>query len=488
MAALSPTYAGPETVRRASQPAKASLAGPDGTRAPSVTLPLRFVLTGLVSLLGGMVLVIARPDLLAEYHYNQYVVAATHLFVLGFLCSVVMGATYQLVPVALEARLFSERLARWQFVFHVVGFTGMVWMFWRWDLKQVGHFGSVFAVGVGLFVYNVARTLRRAPAWSVVATGITSALFWLTTGVVAGLVIATGKCAYDSVERLETSNPLWAMLKALEAVALWINQFNPLGVMHAHAHLGVAGFFVMMIMAVSYKLVPMFTLSDVQNPRRARWSLFLFNAGLGGLAVALVLHSPWKIAAALVMATGLGLHLIEMRAILRARRRRVVDWGLRHYVTALGLLAGVAVLGVVLSWPGLPATHLTTQLETVYGWLGILGVVSFTVLGFLYKIVPFLVWYHCYSPAVGRAKVPAMSDLYSERLQIVGYWLFLAGLVGSSLGAALGYPVLVRGGASVLLAGLVVFGLNLGRMLGHFRRPQLAPLRAANRIAVSTGG
>ena len=97
--------------------------------APSITLPLRFMVTGLAALLVGAGWLVARPGILATYHYNQYVIAVTHLFVLGWICSIVMGAMYQLVPVALETRLYSERLARWHFALHLVGFVGMVWMF-----------------------------------------------------------------------------------------------------------------------------------------------------------------------------------------------------------------------------------------------------------------------------------------------------------------------------------------------------------------------
>src|SRR3974390_1850222 len=111
-----------------------------------------------------------------------------------------MGAMYQLVPVALETKLYSERLAKWQFAFHLVGFVGMVWMFETWNMKQVGHFGSVLAVGVGLFMYNLARTLLRVQKWNVVATAIASSLAWLSITVLAGLSIAAGKCAYDSSE------------------------------------------------------------------------------------------------------------------------------------------------------------------------------------------------------------------------------------------------------------------------------------------------
>ena len=152
------------------------------TNAPSIALPLTFTMTGLLALCTGVVWLVLQPDILATYHYNQYVIAATHLFVLGWICSVVMGAMYQLVPVALETKLYSEKLARWQFAFHAVGFIGMVWMFRVWNMKQVGHFGCVLAVGVGLFVYNMARTLWRVPKWNVTATAVSAALAWISSG------------------------------------------------------------------------------------------------------------------------------------------------------------------------------------------------------------------------------------------------------------------------------------------------------------------
>lgn len=451
-------------------------ATPDLTRAPSVTLPLRFVLTGVLAWGAGLGLLAFRPDILTTYHYNQYAVAATHLFVLGFLTSVVMGAMYQLVPVALETRLHSERLASWQFVLHVVGVAGMVWMFWRWDLKQVGHFGSVFAAGVVLFLYNIGRTLLTVPRWSVVATGIASALFWLGTTVLAGLVVAAGKCTYESTATLDPANPLRPALLALEATAAWVNRFDALGVMHGHAHLGGVGFFLMMIVAVSFKLLPMFTLGDLQSHRRAGLAILLLNAGLAALFVAIVLRSAWKPLPALVLVAGVALFLAEIRAILRTRRRRVIDWGLRHFLTALGILAAVTALGLVLAWPGLPATLFTTQLETVYGVLGFLGVTALTVLGFLYKIVPFQVWFHAYSRHVGRQRVPALAELYSERLQVAGYALFLGGLALVLVGAAISLNALAVAGVLALMASFATLVWNLALMIRHFRRPQLQSL------------
>ena len=98
---------GPRTP--ATQPSSA--AAPATAHAPSVALPLAFALTGIITLWVGLIWLAFRPDTLATYHYNQYVIALTHLFVLGWGSTVVMGAVYQLVPVALETRLHSEKLA-----------------------------------------------------------------------------------------------------------------------------------------------------------------------------------------------------------------------------------------------------------------------------------------------------------------------------------------------------------------------------------------
>ena len=441
---------GPKTGRNCHLPIKkAAIAD---AHAPSAAIPLRFLITGILSLFVGVVWLALRPDILATYHYNQYVIAVTHLFVLGWISSVIMGAMYQLVPVALETRLHSERLARWHFVLHLIGFAGMVAMFWIWDMKQVGHFGSIFGAGVALFAYNLVRTLARIPRWNVIAFGIASALFWLVTTMLAGLFLASAKC--------------WPQ----------INPFNPITSMHAHAHLGVIGFFVMMLVAVSYKLVPMFTLSELQNPRRSFGSIALLNAGLIGLFVTILVGSPWKLAFALVIIAGLGLYGCEIFAILRARKRPALDWGLTQFLIAISLLAPTSVVAIVLCWPKLPATELTAQLENVYGFVALLGVITLAILGMLHKIVPFLVWYTSYSKQIGRYKVPSLSDLYSERLQIISFALFLVGLAAASISIALSAERAVQWSCAVLVLSLVIFAVNMGKILSHLFRPRLTPL------------
>lgn len=463
-----------------SAPSKTALsiqnAGPVMTaNAPSISLPLRFILAGLAALVAAVILIIAKPQVLSTYHYNQYVIAVTHLVVLGWITSLVMGAVYQLVPVALETPLYSERLAKWQFLFHAIGVAGMVWMFWHWNLKQVGHFGSAFAFGAALFAYNIFRTLVRIPRWNVVAAAVGSTLFWLGLTALAGLLIVAGKCSYESTPSMSSDNPLRALLVATQSAGQFAWRFDPISAMHAHAHAGVVGIFIMLIVGVSYRLIPMFTLSEIQSARRAAASVLLLNIGLLGSFITIALRSAWKPLFVLVILAGLLIYGIEIVAILRARKRRVLDWGVRYFVTGLALLGVLCVVAAILTWPGLQLTAFIGQLENVYGFLALLGVVSLAIIGMLYKIIPFLVWYSVYSRKIGLVKVPNLADLYSTKIQMIGFWSYLTGLGGITAAILCSSSVGVRGGAALLAVAVACLLVNTAKMLAHFVRPEVAP-------------
>ena len=241
----------------------------------------------------------------------------------------------------------------------------------------------------------------------------------------------------------------------------------------------------MLIVGISYKLVPMFTLSDIQSPRRARASVVLLNVGLLGAFVAILLRHPLKFAFALLVVAGLACYGIEMSAILRARKRRPLDWGLKSFLTAISLLAPLSVLALVLSWPGLPLTPLTGQLENAYGFLALLGVVSFAIIGMFYKIIPFLVWYGSYSRHTGLRKVPSLADLYSPALQALGYWAYVTGLAVTIIAIVLANAVAVRCGCALLALSLGTLAVNVLKMLGHLIHPRIAPLNLRPAMATT---
>jgi cbb3-type cytochrome oxidase subunit 1 len=445
---------------RATPASSRAAGGLTSVTASSTALPLAFMITGLLALFTAAGWLIAQPQILATYHYNTNAIAITHLFVLGWLCTIVMGSMYQLVPVALEAKLFSERLAKVQFAFHVAGFVGMVLAFHVWNMKWVGWFGSLFATGICLFIYNIVRTLLRIPKWNTVAASIASSIGWILFGITAGLFITAGKTGHGSQ----------------------IFSSNPIGAMHAHAHLGVLGFFTMLIVGVSYKLIPMFTLSEVQNPRRAAGSIILLNVGLAGSFISVLMQLSLKPVFALIIIAGLALYGIETMAILRVRKRPVLDWGMKYFLTAIATLAPLSVLALVLSWPQLPSNDFTGQLENAYGFASFIGFISLAVIGMLYKIIPFLIWFGTYSQHIGRAKVPALAEMYSARLQMTGYWIFLLALMVTVIGIMLSNEMTVRFGCILFAASLATLAINAGKIFSHYFSPKLSPIVAPKNL------
>jgi len=426
--------------------------------APPLSIPLRFMLTGLVTLWVGAAWFLFRPDLLVEYHYGPQIIALTHLIAIGFVGSVVMGVVYQMFPVVLGSiveggnevgggaggvRLYSEKLARRHYWFHTIGFVGMVAMFWIWNIKQVGHFGSVFATGVGIFAWNIWKTYKPHRVRHPVVFGVLSSVTWLVSAVLAGLYLASAKS--------------WPR----------ISFFNPLSQLHGHAHLALLGAFVILLVGASYRMLPMFLLSEIQSVKRAWVSLILLDVGLVGLVPAMTLSLEWKCLFAWVICAGLGCFAMEARAIFGARKRRQLDLGLKVFLGALCMLGIVACFGVILSWPGRAPTEFLVQLENVYGYLAVFGVLTPAIQAILLKVMPFLVWTRAYGHQVGIRPTPTLAEMGSRQLQFGFAVCYVTGVLAAGLGIALKMSGVVQGAWLLVVVAQICYAANVVKILRH---------------------
>lgn len=88
-------------------------------------------------------------------HFTQYIPGHSHLALMFFAASTVIGGAYYAVPRILKCELFSRRLARAQYAFYVIGFTAFFLGFVFSGLLQ----GSAW-VHQGLPVWSVLPGLR----------------------------------------------------------------------------------------------------------------------------------------------------------------------------------------------------------------------------------------------------------------------------------------------------------------------------------------
>lgn len=403
----------------------------------------------------GTAWLVVQPGLLALPHAHPHVVALVHVWLLGFFVTAACGAVYQLAPVALGTKLWSERLGWWHFGLHALGVPGMVWSFWRWDLAQLGHFGTAVALGVGLYVHNAWRTVRVSGRTGLVPDSLRVSAGWLAGTVLIGLVLA--------------ANRFWHFIP-----------LDPLPLLRFHAHLGLAGFFVTLLQGVMFQLVPMFTLGEVRDWRLATRSFWLSQAALIGLLAALLLRSAWG-------ATGAGMLLLAgyagsawaLAVVLRSRRKRTLDPGLRAFIRGVAGLLVAGAGGLLLAWPGSSGGSGVGGWSAMgYGITVVFGGLLPCFLGMLGKVVPFLTWMRAYGPQVGRRPTPSASALGLPACERMGLTLEFASLVPLLVGTSTLSTAWLRAGTMIFAAGILCFLVNQGWILRHLWLALAPPLPA----------
>jgi hypothetical protein len=423
-----------------------------GLEPPPFRLPGSYFAVALLFLVTGAALLTwSAPDLAYGSFLSPRVVGVTHLFTLGWITTSIMGALYQLLPVVLGQEIRWQGVARLTLWFHAPGVAlfvlGLVTV--RPAFTIAG--ASAVSIGVLLFAVNVGASLRRVRLRDATWWALASAVFFLVGAMVLGGAMA--------------ANLAWPYMAAERLVALV-----------THAHVGLVGWALLVVVGVAQKLLPMFLLSPEATDGRVPVALI----GGGTMSLFSLHHAPWSWARwlpALIMVAGMAVFLRQALHFYRSRRRRPLDPGLRLAAAALCLLAVATAMGGVLAVTGI------TSPTTVVAYIGALvfGVTLF-VAAIYYKIVPFLVWYHRFAPQAGRGPVPAVTELYSARLaaiaataMVVGCLIFLVSIgVGPALGGGLsfgrglsiagGVSITVRGGAGLFTLGVVLEAFQMARL------------------------
>ncbi len=423
-------------------------------------LPLAFIGFGLMALVMACVWLAITPSLGLTPHLHPHVVALAHLWLPGFLLSVCFGATYQLTPVVLGAPLAWERLTWLHLGLHVAGLPLLAAGFLTGRMQLVATGGGLVAAGVLTFAANVWATFARSDRRDAIGWSLPLACWWLALTVLGGLLLAAMKLGLS--------------------VAV-----SPLGLLRAHAHAGLAGFFLTLVQGVAFQLVPMFTLGEVRRPWRIAAGLAGTQMGLAALTCGLALDRSGVVwAGSAMIASGLVFSGIELLATLSARRKRTLEPGLKAFVAGAAAVGMGAMVGLILLWaePGVEALRGTMS----YGVVVVGGALALMVMGMLCKIVPFLVWMRAYGPRVGRQPVPPAHTLGHPVWERVWLGLHVCGVGSLAVGVWMDSAAGMRVGAWLLAGGVFFFVMNAVRIVAHLRAKPPAAVRLVKPTSAGT--
>ena len=88
-----------------------------------------------------------------------------------------------------------------------------------------------------------------------------------------------------------------------------------------------------------------------------------------------------------------------------------------------------AFVSLVLSI-GLGLLYFITDISSVLhasAWFLLLVFISSFITGYLYRIVPFSVWFERFVPLVGKEKVPMLHEMYSKVGAVMMFWFTVDG-------------------------------------------------------------
>lgn len=400
-------------------------------QAPHISIPLRFfAVAPLFLILAALILAISPDNPFSDLH-APVLLAATHAITLGFITMVMFGALQQMMPVVIGSALPAANFLAWFSQLALIAGTLLLaagFILNKPLLLQVAgiSLGAAFA----LFIAAVLISLARSAAKNASKTAIALAIFALAAAVTLGILLLYG---------YSVGLPLnYAQLSA------------------THISLALGGWVMLLIVGVSYQVVPMFQLT----PPYAKWlALSLAPAILTALILplpALLLdelprwltfftHNLFWLCATLFSLSTLILQ--------HQRRRSIPDTTLLFFRIGMISLLCVSLLAIAAPW-----IIDSEQLKILGGLIFVLGFVVSLIHGMLYKIVPFLIWFHLFRGGSFH-EIPNMKEIIPEIWIRRHFWLHLY-----TLAAALLAPYLLIA-AQLLVLCLLLQGLVLGLAL-----------------------
>ncbi len=375
-------------------------------RSPSISLPYRFFVSGLLFAILSSLAVMVLGEELWESRWGGGTIAVVHLYAIGFMLQTMFGALFQILPVAAGSEL---PLAPWVAASTQPLLAGgaLVLPVGMWRQSHVMLIGGTVAVTVGILIFLGAATIavRRSPAGGPSSSAVVCALLSVAIGLALGI---------------------WAVAGLLGA------SLDFLAVVRVHTGWMLGAWAGSLLAGVAFIVVPMFQATPAFPDLIARWlAPALVSAGVclgaalaGGPAIAGSI-GLWIFAAATM------LFALTVMDLQRRRRRARTDMTLWYWRVAMLCAAALAI--------GLALTATTGRdLSLPLGVIVLHGVFGSAIAGMLYKIVPFLNWLYLQERVAKAPKIDRMIPARAQAAQCALHVLALVALLAACMQPALG--------------------------------------------------
>ena len=399
--------------------------------APPFRLIAPFFIAGVVFyLISFIALLFYTPN----FSYAELSVAGwVHLFMVGYVMMIIFGAMAQLVPVVLETGHFS---VDWYYVIFpilLVGVIGLVLGFW-FDPILLSFGGLLVLVAMVIFAVDVFLTIAKTTLDSPTVKAVKLSNLFLLFGILSGFAMALTLSGFMGIE---------------------VEDF-----LVAHVWAVVGGYVLMTIYGITLVLLPMFGLAHGFSQKPIERAIKILSLAVALVYIGSIVDIKFVVwLGELLGSVSVGLYLYQIYLIYQKRVRKELDIWYRSMLFGYASFILSIVLGAV--W------YLAKSEALLHATIWALFVFfAFLINGHLYKIIPFLVWFHRFSDLVGKQRVPMLHEMYPKKQADFQFWMSVVGAVLVLVGLLFQNDALFKSGASSMLVGALFLATSVKWMLG----------------------
>ncbi|MEH7108597.1 hypothetical protein [Bacillus sp. JJ1764] len=402
----------------------------------NIKLPFSFILFSLVALITSQIILLVNGQLMSDGIFRIPAIwSAAHLLILGWALMVAMGAMYQLVPVAFLTNIWNEKFGFFQFGVTAVGITSFAATLY-WSPQNTVIPGILTLVGILMFLFQMLMTLRLQTKPNILTAFVGTALVCLL------LTISLGITLIYCLKTGHGSQYYQAFFKS-------------------HLLLGLAGWFTLLIFGFSYKMAPMFALAHGFPMVQARFVYSIYVAGLILTAISFFNENYWLLKVGFfLLLVGFSTFSWHISIIVKKRLKKKLDKPFSFALVAI-LFGNIVHLAALLL---LFSSHFSENIAPlVYSYILLWIILS--IIGYLYKIVPFLWWTHKYSKEIGKNRVPTLKEMMNEKLVPPVFSIFIVAVIIVFIALLLKIPMLFNVGQFILSIVLIIIAFSIFRVL-----------------------
>lgn len=402
------------------------LTGLNADQAPHISAPLRFFLTApLFAIFAGFLIFISDASVLSS-RFSPESIAIAHAITIGFLGFVMLGAMTQMLPVLAGVKIYKvEFITAFSHTLLVFGLIFMV--FGLYFSKETLNALALISLTIGFLTLLIPMlvALSKVNNFSPTVKAITVSLVFAVMSVFMG-----------------------AYLLAAYSTGSFSNYHNAIA--NVHSVWATFGFAGILIIGVAFQVLPMFYVAPRFKNFCKKRVVLLISIGLIMWLILNIVATEYSYIAKIWVGTFFWAFATTVWIKLNNRRRPITDvtvwyWRTSTIFMTLGLFAWVFN-------SFLDDAHIIA-ISIIIGFGFILSIMT----GMLYKIIPFLVWFHL--NAKGYMSIPTMNEMINKQSAKVQYLFFILSLIGFILSYF--EPIFLEFSAFVFIVSMIILEYNI---------------------------